>query len=102
MSRGGEWNTRPRVILGAGMGEGDAIGAARGGPRWSLAHRVGFRFLAIYLFLYSFPFPLGYIPGTESLAEVVGTPLSAPVPWVGRHMLGITDPITLHPTGSGD
>src|SRR5258706_354522 len=37
-------------------------------PRWSFGRCLGFRFACVYLVLYSFPFPIGFIPGTGPIA----------------------------------
>jgi uncharacterized membrane protein YphA (DoxX/SURF4 family) len=75
---------------------------------WSLAHRLFFRFLAVYFLLYSLP-----NPGTFSIFTSV--PFGATVfrwyvnvwraicPWVGSHVFHLTGrAITYVPTGSGD
>jgi hypothetical protein len=69
---------------------------------WSLAHRIGFRFVFAYLALYCLPFPLGNVPGTERAAEIFVNLQKTLVPWVGKHVLHLAQPIVYQPTGSGD
>ncbi|AKT36878.1 DoxX family protein [Chondromyces crocatus] len=70
--------------------------------RWSLAKRIGFRFAFVYLVLYFFPFPAGYLPGTDWIRDLVEAPWNALVPWVGEHVLGVGSEIPNQRTGSGD
>jgi len=69
---------------------------------WSLTQRLGFRFLVIYLVLYSFPSPIDEIPYLDILQKPVNALWKAIVPWVGTHVLRLTHPISLQPSGSGD
>lgn len=71
-------------------------------PAWSPGRRVLFRFAFAYLILYSFPFPMGWVPGTARLAQGYETPWRAVVPWVGEHVLRLDRPITIFTNGSGD
>lgn len=71
-------------------------------PDWSLARRVLFRLGFAYLFLYSLPSPVDSIPGLEFLTEAIDTVWHAVVPWVGKHVLGLAEDITIFPNGSGD
>jgi hypothetical protein len=63
--------------------------------------RILFRFLFVYVVLYTFPFPLDVIP---VYGEIIGQPYTdlwdAAVPWVGERVFGVE---VLHrPLGSGD
>lgn len=69
---------------------------------WSLLQRLGFRFLVIYVVLYSFPSPLDEIPYVDVLQKPVDALWRATVPWVGAHVLRLAEPISLQPSGSGD
>jgi hypothetical protein len=69
---------------------------------WSAAQRALFRFAFAYFVLYSFPFPLGQIPGTEKVAEWYGKLWEAIVPWVGAHVLRLREPVQMLFNGSGD
>lgn len=60
---------------------------------WHPAARVAFRFAFLYLILYIFPFPLGAMPYTEALAAPYTKLWDAVVPWVGRHVLRLSDEI---------
>ena len=66
---------------------------------WSAARRVAFRFAAVYLLLYIFPFPLDLIPGT-SLFGWWDAAWRVLVQWTGLHVFGVA--ITVMPNGSGD
>ena len=67
---------------------------------WSPARRVAFRFAAVYLLLYLFPFPLNIVPATERLFGWWDAGWAVIVKWVGLHLFGVT--ITVMPNGSGD
>jgi uncharacterized membrane protein YphA (DoxX/SURF4 family) len=67
---------------------------------WSPARRVAFRFAAVYLFLYIFPFPFNVIPGVEKLFGWWDTGWEAIVTWTGLRVFGVA--ITVLPNGSGD
>ncbi len=70
-------------------------------PAWGPARRFLFRFAFVYMVLYSFPFPLYYIPYVGHDSRVVlrtaGTPSCT---WVGKQVFGVD--ITVEPNGSGD
>ncbi len=79
-----------------------AVGAEPAG-RWPLGKRVGFRFLAAYFLLYTFPFPLGSIPWLgDQLSQGVTWLWQRAALWLGPQVLGIEGEIFLGPTGSGD
>src|SRR5205809_7803847 len=69
---------------------------------WSFKKRLLFRLFAAYFFIYIFPFPVGYLPFTETLNAWYSGIWDTLVPWAGKHILHISDPITIEPTGSGD
>ncbi|RKH02066.1 hypothetical protein D7V97_28330, partial [Corallococcus sp. CA053C] len=69
---------------------------------WSLAHRLAFRFVGVYLLLYVFPFPVGILPGLSGVSAAYDQAWQAIVPWVGRHVLHLDTAITVFPNGSGD
>jgi uncharacterized membrane protein YphA (DoxX/SURF4 family) len=70
--------------------------------RWSTAECVAFRVACAYFALYNFPFPLGLIPGTESIGAFFDGLWNGSVPWVGKHVLHLANDITILPNGSGD
>ncbi|HUK88808.1 MAG TPA: DoxX family protein, partial [Blastocatellia bacterium] len=70
--------------------------------QWGLAKRAAFRFCFIYLVLMLFPFPLYYIPKTESLFEKYNALWNVIVVWTGKHVLHLSYDITVQPNGSGD
>ncbi|HKW58077.1 MAG TPA: hypothetical protein VJN42_12035 [Candidatus Acidoferrum sp.] len=81
----------------------EAPSAAAPSPEtWSRPARVAFRFAFLYLILYSFPFPIGAIAYTDWPAEKYQAIWHFVVPWVGKHILHISYPITIFTNGSGD
>ena len=70
-------------------------------PRLSFARCLGFRFACVYLVLYSFPFPIGVIPGTGRIATAYSKLLDAFIPWLGTRVLHLAS-VSVAPTGSGD
>lgn len=71
-------------------------------PGWHLARRMAFRFTFAYFLLYNLPFPLGVLPFTASPAQWYESLWQAIVPWAGKHLLRLTNPITIFSNGSGD
>ena len=71
-------------------------------PRWSIATRVAFRLVFAYQILYSFPFPLNMIPGTDILFGWYETLFVKMTVWTGAHILHLSRPIVYSPNGSGD
>ena len=71
-------------------------------PAWSLGKRIAFRFVFVYSLLYSFPFPLGYLPLLAKLDDRYDSLLHRLIPWLGKHALHISRAISGVSTGSGD
>jgi uncharacterized membrane protein YphA (DoxX/SURF4 family) len=71
-------------------------------PQWRPLTRVAFRFVCFYLVLYSIPFPIGALPGTEKLGDKSEELWHIIVPWVGKHLLRLKTDITIFSNGSGD
>ncbi len=69
---------------------------------WSFAKRIAFRLAFTYFFLYQFPFPIGALPGTETIGSYYDRIWQALVPWIARHLLHISNPVSFVQTGSGD
>ncbi|HVG09823.1 MAG TPA: hypothetical protein VNM67_19135 [Thermoanaerobaculia bacterium] len=72
----------------------------RPAPAWSPVKRLLFRFAFAYLILYSFPFPLYYIPYVGMVGMWTFQMWGKLVPWVGQQVFGVA--ITVFPNGSGD
>jgi hypothetical protein len=92
------------------------------GPRWTLAQRLAFRFVFVYLILYILPFPINTLDSLlTKLREIVTAEESAPdqpslisryvtrpygdfwdkvVLWTGQKVFGLE--IEYRPAGSGD
>jgi hypothetical protein len=71
-------------------------------PTWSVAKRIGFRFVFAYLVLYNLPFPIGGLPLTETVKGWYDRLWQAVVPWFSAHVLHLAKPITIFSNGSGD
>jgi uncharacterized membrane protein YphA (DoxX/SURF4 family) len=70
---------------------------------WSLARRVGFRFLFCYFFLFVLGGQeIGAIPLSEPLVEKYTAFWYAIAVWVGRHIFQITREFPMSGDGSGD
>lgn len=69
---------------------------------WTATQRVGFRFLVAYVLLYTFPFPLDQLPLIGGLGELVSAFWHLVVPPVAAHVLRLSHPVNLQPSGSGD
>ncbi|MCK8498788.1 hypothetical protein [Myxococcus fulvus] len=72
-------------------------------PPWSLAKRLGFRFVCAYVLLYAFPFPVYVVPVVGApISEAVSDFWNLVVPWVARNVAGYPGELPLAQTGSGD
>ena len=71
-------------------------------PCWNLAKRIAFRFAFAYFILYIIPFPVEFLPFTDSLTQKYTDFWQAVVPWIGRHILHLGYEITVFQNGSGD
>ena len=69
---------------------------------WTITQKLLFRFFAAYFFVYIFPFPVGFIPFTDTLNTWYTSIWDALVPWAGKYILHVGYPITVKPNGSGD
>ena len=69
-------------------------------PVWSPLKRLLFRFACSYLVLYSFPFPMYYLPYAELALGWYFTLMNKLTMWVGQQVFGVT--MNVVPTGSGD
>jgi hypothetical protein len=68
----------------------------------SHVHLLAFRFVYVYLILYYLPFPFGAIPHTDSLAQRYQSLWLKIVPWVGKHVLHLSQQIMVSFNCSGD
>lgn len=89
-------------VANAGENLGTAVGTEVHASRWSVAHRLAFRFVFCYLVLYISPFPFGSYPGSLAPFSAYDKLWYALVPWTGRHVLHLSKAITIFPNGSGD
>jgi hypothetical protein len=69
---------------------------------WSVMQKLLFRFFAAYFFIYIFPFPIGFVPLTDTLSTWFNGFWDALVPWAGKNILHVGYPISVKPNGSGD
>jgi len=71
-------------------------------PAWTIATRLGFRFVFAYLVLYNFPFPIGGLPLTDPMKAWYDKLWHLVVPSFAAHVLHLAKPITVFSNGSGD
>jgi hypothetical protein len=72
-------------------------------PRvWTLAQRFGFRLMFVYVLLYTYPGPLDELPGVDFLGTASSAMWLVVVPWVGTHVLRLSQPVSIRQSGSGD
>ena len=69
---------------------------------WSVAKRIGFRFVFAYFVLYLFPFPISYIPGSWNPARFWNQFDQWLSFWTETHLFRLAKPLPVLPTGSGD
>lgn len=69
---------------------------------WSLPKKIGFRFIFLFFLLYIAIHNNGAFPFWGILFEYPTEGLEKLIPWIGKHILGISYEITVMPTGSGD
>jgi uncharacterized membrane protein YphA (DoxX/SURF4 family) len=69
---------------------------------WSLAKRIAFRFVFVYLALYNVPDAVGLLPKTQKLGEWMNKLGQTLIPWIAKHWLHLKTDITIFPNGSGD
>jgi hypothetical protein len=69
---------------------------------WTETQKILFRFFAVYFLVYIFPFPVGFIPFTETLNTWYTGFWDEFVPWAGKYILHVNYRITIKPNGSGD
>jgi hypothetical protein len=69
---------------------------------WNFAQKLVFRFFAAYFFIFLFPFPIGYLPFTDSINSWYSNLWDPFVYWAGKNVLHIGYEITVKPNGSGD
>ena len=67
---------------------------------WPFAKRFGFAFVVALLFIMNWPFPLGYVPGTDAVGDWLAKPWEVMVPYVATHVFHV--PADVRPNGSGD
>ena len=69
---------------------------------WTTVQKVIFRFVSSFLMLFILPFPFGFIPPFSLLFNYYGQLIHFLTQQVGRHILGISQPLEKVVTGSGD
>jgi uncharacterized membrane protein YphA (DoxX/SURF4 family) len=88
----------------AGVLDADPRGLASH-PRWSLARRVAFRFWFLYVFLYvvvTQVLTTILLPGIDVPDPGTLGPARAVVEWTARHVFGVSAPLVVTGSGSGD
>jgi hypothetical protein len=77
--------------------------APSSGPApWHWTTRIGFRFFFAFFIGFWFPSPLYYIPGSAKVLGWYYKMLEVSVVWVGKHLLHLSQPVSVTGTGSGD
>ena len=71
-------------------------------PAWPVWKRLGLRIVFTWFIVQTFPGPLNAIPGAQSLLAPINNAQSEFAVWFARNILGITAPMPIQPTGSGD
>src|SRR5580704_12964341 len=71
-------------------------------PAWTNTQRIFFRFFVAWFLLYIFFNPNGILPGVDDTFNFYITPFHRLIPWIGRHILRLSKPITVFTNGSGD
>jgi hypothetical protein len=69
---------------------------------WNWHRRLVFRFLFCFLVSVFLPLPFGPIPGTQPVEDAYRAAWNQVTPWVGKHVLGLTEPVPVGLTGSSD
>ncbi len=69
---------------------------------WTAVQKVIFRFVSSFLMLFILPFPFGFIPPFSLLFNYYEQLIHFLTQQVGRHILGINQPLEKVVTGSGD
>jgi hypothetical protein len=70
--------------------------------QWSNTQRLLFRFSVAWFLLYIFFNPNGILPGVDDAFNFYITPFHRLIPWIGQHLLHLSNPITIFTNGSGD
>lgn len=70
--------------------------------QWSILERIGFRFSFIYFTLFILLKNNGTYPFWQWIMEKPTVWLQQFIPWVGKHILGLSKDITVFTNGSGD
>jgi len=65
-------------------------------------NKLLFGFILIFFTLFTFPFPLNFIPKLYFIEEFLYDIYYIVIPWIGEHILQIEEEITQFNTGSGD
>lgn len=68
----------------------------------SFARRFGVRFAFSYWLIFNFPQPLSNLPFLEPLTDAYDGLWRAIVPWVGRHLLGLSRDVAPSKSGTSD
>lgn len=69
---------------------------------WTATQKVAFRFFFIFFILYIFLEPNGVLPFSDQLSEIYLRPMHLLIPWIGAHILHLSQPVTIFTNGSGD
>ena len=70
--------------------------------QWTLWQKLLFRFFASYFLIYLLPFPIGYIPFTDTINRWYHRAFDAFISFAGKHIFHIPFPLFSVTNGSGD
>jgi hypothetical protein len=70
--------------------------------KWNLAALIAFRLVFAYQVLYSFPFPLSFLPKADKIFGWYETLFTKLTVWSGTHILHLQQPVSYTISGSGD
>lgn len=69
---------------------------------WTTAQKLAFRFFMIFFTLYIIMEPNGVLPFSDVLSTIYMAPFVHFIPWVGKNILHLAQPVVVEQTGSGD
>lgn len=69
---------------------------------WTTAQKVAFRFFMIFFTLYIILEPNGVLPFSDVLSGIYMAPFAHLMPWIGKNILHLAQPVVVEQTGSGD
>ncbi|MCO5945695.1 hypothetical protein [Mucilaginibacter flavidus] len=78
------------------------IAATAEPAHWSNIQKIAFRFFMIFFVLYVLFNPNGVLPYYDLVSNIYINAFHIFIPWVAQHVLHLSKPVVIVPTGSGD